>query len=194
MTNSMFNWTRWISQPFWVLAMVQIVVVTVFILLGNETILGGVRQEIVDIKQQIDEQSQALHNIQQQLAMMPLLADMQAQLATETTDQPPFHTDMLAQLVAHPLSHAGAVLLSLQPEQQKSQTTSMGDAWILTFRADYLGLLTVIRQFTALPYVLRIERLAVRSTETPLRAVADHTLHVEMVVMRPIGQWSQRIE
>ncbi|PWC16633.1 hypothetical protein DDT52_17695 [Brenneria roseae subsp. roseae] len=192
MTNPMLNWTVWISQPFWILAIAQVALMTVFILLGNWLVLGEVRQEMADVEQQIGEHSLGIQNIQQQLATMPSLADMQTQLTAWTTGKTPFHVDRVAQLATEPLSRSGAVLLSWQPAVRKSTLIAEETAWILTFRSDYQGLLNVVRQFIALPYVLRMDQLVVKSTESP--SYTDRALHVEMTVMRPTIGRSKKVE
>ncbi|RLM30224.1 hypothetical protein BHG07_11710 [Brenneria salicis ATCC 15712 = DSM 30166] len=192
MTNPMINWTLWISQPWWKLALAQIVLITAFICLGNRLVLEELRREIAVSEQQIGEQSRGIRNIQQQLTTMPTLAEMQTQLTAWTKDKTPFSVDMAAQWVTEPLSQSGALLLSWQPVQQNAPATAEDSAWNLSFHSDYSGLINVVRHFISLPYVLRLEQLMVKSTAQASKA--DRWLRVEMTVMRPTVGRSQRIE
>ncbi|MFC3393964.1 hypothetical protein [Brenneria rubrifaciens] len=192
MTNPMLNWSVWISQPFWILAIAQIVPVMIFILLGSGLVFGPLKHDIADIEQQIGEQSLGIRNIQQQLAAMPTRSDMQAQLTAWTVGKTPFLGERLAQWAAEPLSQSGAVLLSWQPVQHKSPAADEDTAWRLTFSSDYQSLLNVVRQFISLPYVLRMDRLIVKSAESP--SYTGRPLHVEMTVMRPTVSRSEKVE
>ncbi|RLM25141.1 hypothetical protein BIY29_07700 [Brenneria alni] len=178
----MFNWLVWISKPLWVLVIAQIVLISGFLLLGIWLVLRGEQQQIAEVKQQIKQQYTAVQHIQQQQRTMPTLIVMQRQLAEWQAANTPFHADMAAQLVSTMLLQSSASLLSWQLDGQQSNRR----AWLLTFSADYQALLHMLRQFIGLPHVLRIEQLAMKST--------DGVLHIEMTLVKPVAQRREDVE
>ncbi|MCL2892411.1 hypothetical protein [Brenneria tiliae] len=182
MTDSMPGWAAWVSKPLWVLAAAQVIPLLAFALLVARWTLWEEQRQMTDIERQIKQQTLAVRHIRQELATMPALSAMQKQLAAWEAERRLFPADMPAQLVAAPLSQSGAVLLSLQPAQDPADRA----VWLLTFRADYRGVLQVLRQFIALPHVLRIEQLTMKS--------AQEGLHIEMTLMKPPAERRDGVE
>ncbi|MCL2897732.1 hypothetical protein [Brenneria tiliae] len=182
MTDSMPGWAAWISKPLWVLAAAQVIPLLAFALPVARWTLWEEQRQITDIERQLAQHTLAVRHIRQELATMPALSVMQTQLAAWEAERRLFQDDMPARLVAAPLSQSGAVLLSLQPAPDPADRS----VWLLTFRADYRGVLQVLRQFIALPHVLRIEQLTMKS--------AQEGLHIEMSLMKPPAERRDGVE
>ncbi|MBJ7222970.1 MULTISPECIES: hypothetical protein [unclassified Brenneria] len=178
MTHSMLNWPVWISKPLWVLASAQLVPMVIFSWLGIVLALSGGQQRAEALKQQIDKQYAAIRHIQQQLGTMPALTVLTEQLAGVATETAPFHADMPAQRLSALLSQSGASLLSWRPDL--NPVSANREAWQLTFSADYPALLRMLRKFIAQPHILKIEHLAMKSTEG--------ALHIDMTWVKPMAE------
>ncbi|MCG8709677.1 hypothetical protein JHU04_002928 [Brenneria sp. 4F2] len=182
MISSMLNWAGWGSKPRWMLAAAQVVLVGGFTLFGIMVTLTAERRQIMQVNHMITEHRVAIRHLQQQLGAMPSIAGLRMQLAEQKTATSAFHADTPSQLVSAPLSQPGTSLLSWQPLiDQRSH-----NAWLLTFSADYQGLLEVLRKFTALPSVLRIDRLVIKSVE--------RGLHIDMNLVKPAAERRTEIE
>ncbi|PWC14762.1 hypothetical protein [Brenneria corticis] len=186
MTDSMPGWAAWVSKPLWVLAAAQVIPLLAFALPVARWTLWEEQRQMADIERQLEQHTLAVRHIRQELATMPALPAMQTQLAAWQAEQRLFPADMPAQLVAAPLSQSGAVLLSLQPAQSPARDSADRAVWLLTFRADYRGVLQVLRQFIALPQVLRIEQLTMKS--------AQGGLHIEMTLIKPQAERRDGVE
>ncbi|QTF06837.1 hypothetical protein HC231_01960 [Brenneria izadpanahii] len=184
MINAILNWSGWGSKPLWMLAAAQAVLVGGFLLLGIEMILKTERQQIMQINQRVDRQHAAIRHLRQQLQTLPSFAMLKTQLAQRKTANPPFHADMPSLLVTAPLSQSGATLLSWQPEGHQNDNDR--NAWLLSFSADYQGMARVLRKFIALPHVLRIEQLAMKSV--------DGVLHISMRLVKPAAERRSDVE
>lgn len=182
MINLMLNWPGWGSKPLWALTAAQIVLVGGFSLLGMALVLAAEQRQTAQASQMIAEQRAAIQHIQQQLKAMPSFAALKMQLAERKTEKTSFHADIPSLLVTTPLSQSEALLLSWQPVADRNSH----NAWLLTFSADYQGVLHVLRKFIAQPHVLRIERLAMQS--------AEGALHIEMNLMKPTAERGAEIE
>ncbi|ATA26338.1 hypothetical protein BIY26_02905 [Brenneria goodwinii] len=182
MINAILNWSGWASKPLWALAAAQAMLVGGFSLFGIAMVLQTEQQQMVQIKQRIDQQLAAIQHLQQQLKALPSFATLKTQLSERKADNPPFHADMPSLLVTAPLSQSGASLLSWQPERHHNGS----DAWLLTFSADYQATLHVLRKFIALPHVLRIEQLAMKSV--------DGVLHINLRLVKPAAKRRSDVE
>ncbi|MEC5343834.1 hypothetical protein ABRZ24_14670 [Brenneria populi] len=178
--NLILNWPGWGSKPLWALTAAQVILVGVFSLLGTALLPAAEQRRTAQVEQMIAERRAAIRHMQQQLDAMPPFAALKMQLAEREKEKTLSHEDM--PLAAAPLSRSGALLLSWRPSPRQNSHS----AWLVTFRADYQGALQVLRNYIALPYVLRIEGLAMRS--------AEEGLHIEMSLMKPTAERRQEIE
>lgn len=165
----------------WMLA-AQAALIGAFSLLGIMLVLNAEQQKIAQFKQMMTEQRAAIGHLRGQLDELPSFATLQMRLAERETEKPSALADMPSLLVNAPLSQSGAVLLSWLPVDDRHSR----HAWLLTFSADYQGVLHVLRKFIALPYALRIERLTMTSVEG--------VLHIDMHLLKPSADREATIE
>lgn len=152
---------EWVNKPLWQQIILQLAFVAVAGLLAGWLLIGEIRQTVLGIEDQIVQTRFALREIQQKLDVMPPLSALHQQLAEKTAQDEPFKPDRLPQLIVEPLSQAGASLLFWQPAPRHTGEPDQ-TRWQLAFSADYTGVLLILRELAALPYVLRIAQLSIK--------------------------------
>ncbi|MEL4889177.1 hypothetical protein N6P31_19345 [Pectobacterium betavasculorum] len=181
------NWPRLINKPLWQQLVIQLTFVAAAGLLSGWFLVGEVWKTAIGIEVQTVQARLDIQEVQQKLDAMPPLSVLRTQLAERTAQAAPFQPDGLAQLIVEPLSQAGASLLSWQPALPHAGEPPQ-ERWQLAFSADYTSVLQVLRELTALPYVLRIAQLTVKpdivQTEPSL---GMPRLQVELSLIRPEG-------
>ncbi|UYA62199.1 Type IV pilus biogenesis protein PilO [Pectobacterium sp. F1-1] len=155
-----------VNKPLWQQIALQLAFVATTGLLVGWLLIGGSRQVVLGIEDQTAQARFALREIQQKLDVMPQLPELREQLAEKITQDAPFQPDRLSQLIVEPLAQAGASLLSWQPAPRHAGEPHQ-ERWQLAFSADYTGVLQVLRELAALPYVLRIAQLSIKSDAIP---------------------------
>ncbi|MBN3134985.1 MULTISPECIES: hypothetical protein [Pectobacterium] len=185
MLNAVLNRPGLINKPLWQQLALQWAFVAAVGLLSGWFFIGDVRITVIGTEAQIVQVRLNIQETQQKLDAMPLLSVLHTQLAGKTTRSAPFQPDVLAQLLVEPLSQAGASLLSWQPASRGVEAPHQ-ERWQLVFSADYTGVLQVLRELTALPYVLRIAQLTVKPDAglTNLSSEAPR-LRVELSLIEP---------
>ncbi|AFI92279.1 putative membrane protein [Pectobacterium parmentieri] len=185
MLDAVLNRLGLITKSLWRQVVLQLAFVAPVGLLSGWLFIDSVRQAVIDIEEQTVQARLGIHAVQQKLDAMPLLSVLRAQLAGKITQSTSFQSDRLAQLLVKPLSQAGASLLSWQPVSRSAETPHQ-ERWQLTFSADYAGVLQVLRELTALPYVLRIAQLTVKPDTAPTALPSEAPrLQVELSLIGP---------
>ncbi|MDY4385456.1 hypothetical protein [Pectobacterium aroidearum] len=174
-----------INKPLWQQIALQLACVTAAGLLAGWSLIGEIRQTVTAIEDQMIQARLDIQALQQKLDVMLPLSALREQLAEKTAQDTLFQPDRLAQLIAEPLSLAGASLLSWQPAPRHAEGTHH-ERWQLVFNADYSGVLQVLRELAALPYVLRIAQLSIKP-EAGLTASPPEIprLQVELTLIAP---------
>ncbi|BES83181.1 hypothetical protein PEC302107_01130 [Pectobacterium araliae] len=176
-----------VNKPLWQQLALQLAFVAAAGLLSGWFLIGEVRQTVIGIEEQTVQARLDRQDVQQKLDAMPLLSVLREQLAEKTAQDDPFQPDRLAQLIVEPLSQAGASLLSWQPAPPHAGGSHQ-ERWQLAFSANYTGVLQVLRELAALPYVLRITQLTVKPDAVPTAASSElPRLQVELSLIRPEG-------
>lgn len=151
-----------VNKPLWQQIAFQLAFVSAAGLLAGWLFIGGVRQSALGLEDHIVQARFEVRETQQKLDVMPQLSELHEQLTEKTAQDEPFQPDRLSQLIVEPLSQAGASLLSWQPAPRHAGESHQ-ERWQLAFSADYTGALQVLRELAALPYVLRIAQLSIKS-------------------------------
>ncbi|WP_174867101.1 hypothetical protein [Pectobacterium polaris] len=174
-----------VNKPLWQQLALQLAFVAAAGLLAGWFLIGEVRQAVIGIEAQTVQVRLDVGELQQKLDAMSLLSVLRTQLAEKTAQDDPFQPDKLAQLIAEPLSLAGASLLSWQPAPPHAETPHQ-ERWQLAFSANYTGVLQVLRELAALPYVLRITQLTIKPDAAPTALSSEiPRLQVELSLIRP---------
>ncbi|WP_409158758.1 hypothetical protein [Pectobacterium sp. B2J-2] len=187
MVDVVLSWPGLVNKPLWQQIALQLAFVAAAGLLAGWLFIGEVRQVVLDIEEQTAQTRFAVWELQQKLGVMPLLSELREQLAEKTAQDEPFQPDRLAQLIVEPLSQAGASLLSWQPVPRHAGEPHQ-ERWQFAFSADYTGVLQVLRELAALPYVLRIAQLSIKP-DAVLTASSPETpqLQVALMLIGPEG-------
>lgn len=174
-----------VTQPFWQQVVLQLAFVSIAGLLAGRLFIGDVWQAVNRIEEQTVQVRLSVQTIQKKLDAMPLLSVLRTQFAEKSVQAAPVQPDRLAPLIAKPLSLAGASLLSWQPVPRQAGEAHQ-ERWQLAFSADYTGILQVLRELTALPYVLRIAQLTIKPDAAPMAPSSRmRQLQVELVLLGP---------
>ncbi|MEQ6969934.1 hypothetical protein [Pectobacterium polaris] len=174
-----------VNKPLWQQLALQLAFVAAAGLLAGWFLIGEVRLAAIGIEGQTVQVRLDVDELQQKLDAMPLLSVLRTQLAEKTAQDDPFQPDKLAQLIAEPLSLAGASLLSWQPAPPHAGAPHQ-ERWQLAFSANYTGVLQVLHELTALPYVLRITQLTIKPDAAPTALSSEiPRLQVELSLIRP---------
>ncbi|MCA6943053.1 hypothetical protein LF927_17880 [Pectobacterium polaris] len=174
-----------VNKPLWQQLALQLAFVAAAGLLAGWFLIGEVRLVVIGIEEQTVQVRLDVGELQQKLDAMPLLSMLRTQLAEKTAQDEPFQPDRLAQLIAEPLSLAGASLLSWQPAPPHAGAPHQ-ERWQLAFSANYTGVLQVLRELAALPYVLRITQLTIKPDAAPTALSSEiPRLQVELSLIRP---------
>ncbi|WP_323636476.1 hypothetical protein [Pectobacterium polaris] len=174
-----------VNRPIWQQLALQLAFVAAAGLLAGWFLIGEVRLAVIGIEEQTVQARLDVRELQQKLDAMPLLSVLRTQLAEKTVQDYPFQPDRLAQLIAEPLSLAGASLLSWQPAPPHPGAPHQ-ERWQLAFSANYTGVLQVLYELTALPYVLRITQLTIKPDAAPTEQSSEiPRLQVELSLIRP---------
>ncbi|ASY81122.1 hypothetical protein BJK05_14450 [Pectobacterium polaris] len=174
-----------VNKPLWQQLALQLAFVAAAGLLAGWFLIGEVRQVVIGIEAQTVQARLDVGELQQKLDAMPLLSVLRTQLAEKTAQDDPFQPDRLAQLIAEPLSLAGASLQSWQPAPPHTGAPHQ-ERWQLAFSANYTGVLQVLRELAALPYVLRITQLIIKPDAAPTALSSEiPRLQVELSLIRP---------
>ncbi|MCL6327391.1 hypothetical protein [Pectobacterium polaris] len=185
MAHVVLNRPGLVNKPLWQQLALQLAFVAAAGLLAGWFLIGEVRQAVIGIEAQTVQVRLDVGELQQKLDAMPLLSMLRTQLAEKTAQDEPFQPDRLAQLIAEPLSLAGASLLSWQPAPPHAGAPHQ-ERWQLAFSANYTGVLQVLRELAALPYVLRITQLTIKSDAAPTALSSEiPRLQVELSLIRP---------
>ncbi|MBA5602695.1 hypothetical protein H1224_16715 [Pectobacterium aroidearum] len=185
MIDAVLNRPGLVNKPLWQQVALQLACVTAAGLLTGWSLIGEIRQTVTGIEEQMIQARLDIQALQQKLDVMPPLSALREQLAEKTAQDTLFQPDRLAQLIAEPLSMAGASLLSWQPAPRHAGGIHH-ERWQLVFNADYSGVLQVLRDLAALPYVLRIAQLSIKP-EAGLTASPPEIprLQVELTLIGP---------
>ncbi|MCA6952140.1 hypothetical protein [Pectobacterium polaris] len=184
-THVVLNRPGLVNRPIWQQLALQLAFVAAAGLLAGWYLIGEIRKAVIGIEEQTVQARLDVGELQQKLDAMPLLSVLRTQLAEKTAQDDPFQPDRLAQLIAEPLSLAGASLLSWQPAPPHVGAPHQ-ERWQLAFSANYTGVLQVLHELTALPYVLRITQLTIKPDAAPTAQSSEiPRLQVELSLIRP---------
>ncbi|GKW42002.1 hypothetical protein LOZ86_02895 [Pectobacterium parvum] len=184
-THVVLNRPGLVNKPLWQQLALQLAFVAAAGLLAGWFLIGEVRLVVIGIEEQTVQVRLDVGELQQKLDAMPLLSVLRMQLAAKTAQDEPFQPERLAQLIAEPLSLAGASLLSWQPAPPHAGAPHQ-ERWQLAFSANYTGVLQVLHELAALPYVLRITQLAIKPDAAPTALSSEiPRLQVELSLIRP---------
>ncbi|QHQ24225.1 hypothetical protein [Pectobacterium parvum] len=184
-THVVLNRPGLVNKPLWQQLALQLAFVAAAGLLAGWFLIGEVRLVVIGIEEQTVQVRLDVGELQQKLDAMPLLSVLRMQLAAKTAQDEPFQHERLAQLIAEPLSLAGASLLSWQPAPPHAGAPHQ-ERWQLAFSANYTGVLQVLHELAALPYVLRITQLAIKPDAAPTALSSEiPRLQVELSLIRP---------
>ncbi|URG52441.1 hypothetical protein IG605_017635 [Pectobacterium quasiaquaticum] len=187
LTDVVLNQPGLVNKPLWQQLALQLAFVATAGLLSGWFLIGEVRRAVIGIEKQIIQARLDRQDVQQKLDAMPLLSVLREQLAEKTVQNDPFQPDRLALLIVEPLSQAGASLLSWQPALPHAGVPHQ-ERWQLVFSANYTGVLQVLRELAALPYVLRITQLTIKPDAVPTESPSEiPRLQVELSLVRPEG-------
>ncbi|SLM64895.1 hypothetical protein DAQ1742_04130 [Dickeya aquatica] len=163
---------RWLAVPLWQLLLLPVMGVLALALVVIGLWSLAERQSLQATEQQYQHHRQAIEQIRDSIAHIPLqamLRDIPPLTGTENT-QPD-----VAALLARPISQSGVVLANWQPGTLQGAATAPA-TWQLTLHADYAAILNFLACLNALDVVVRIDQLSLRKGTTGLIAALQLSL------------------